>query len=71
MYFKDGAGKEWSLSTSSLIWPTYTIRATIFEKVFQPEKFPKNEYNLVSIYKMDISLDFIAALASSGLQAGQ
>ena len=32
------------LSTSSLIWPSYTIRATIFEKVFWPENFPKTEY---------------------------
>ena len=33
-----------NLSTSSLILPSYTIRATIFEKVFWPEKFPKTEY---------------------------
>ena len=33
-----------TLVTSSLIWPSYTTRATIFEKVFQPEKFPKTEY---------------------------
>ena len=26
------------LSTSSLVRPSYTIRATIFEKVFWPEK---------------------------------
>ena len=32
------------LLTSSLIGPPYTIRATIFEKVFPPEKFPKTEY---------------------------
>ena len=32
------------LSTSSLIRPSYTIRATIFEKVFQPENFLKTEY---------------------------
>ena len=31
------------LSTSSLIWPSYTIRATIFEKVFQPKKFPTTD----------------------------
>ena len=30
--------------TSSLILPSDTIRATIFEKVFRPEKFPKTEY---------------------------
>ena len=30
-----------TLSTSSLIWPSYTIRATIFEKMFPPTKFPK------------------------------
>ena len=28
---------------TSLIRPSYTIKATIFEKVFQPEKFPKTE----------------------------
>ena len=33
-----------TLSTSSLIWPSYTIRATIFEKFYRPEKFPKTEY---------------------------
>ena len=33
-----------SLSTSSLIWLSYTIRATIFEKVFLHEKFPKTEH---------------------------
>ena len=33
-----------TLSTSSLIQPFYTIRATIFEKVFQPENFPQTEY---------------------------
>ena len=33
-----------NLLTSSLIRPSYTIKATIFEKVFQPEKFPKTEY---------------------------
>ena len=32
------------LSTSSLIWPSYTMRATILEKVFQPEKFLKTEH---------------------------
>ena len=32
------------LSTSSLIWPSYKIRATIFEKVFRPEIFLKTEY---------------------------
>ena len=32
------------MSTSSLIWPSYTIGATIFEKVFQPEKFPITEF---------------------------
>ena len=36
--------KKISLSTSSLIPPSYTIRATIFEKVSRPEKFPKTEY---------------------------
>ena len=30
--------------TSSLIHPSYTIRATISEKVFLPEKFHKTEY---------------------------
>ena len=33
-----------NLSTSSLIWPSYTIRSTIFEKVFWTEKFPKTKY---------------------------
>ena len=28
------------LSTSRIIQPSYTIRASIFEKVFRPEKFP-------------------------------
>ena len=36
--------KENHLSTSSLIRPSYTIRATIFQKVFRPEKFHKTEY---------------------------
>ena len=35
---------QFYLSTSSLIRPSYTIRATIFEKVFWPEKFPKTKY---------------------------
>ena len=29
---------EMTLSTSSLIWPSYTIRATIFEKVYMASK---------------------------------
>ena len=41
-----------ALSTSSLIRPSYTIRTTIFKKVFRPGKFPKTAT--------------IAALASSG-----
>ena len=32
-----------TLSTSSLIRPSNTIRVTIFEKMFQPEKFSKTE----------------------------
>ena len=32
------------LSTSSLIRPSYTIGATIFENMFWLEKFPKTEY---------------------------
>ena len=32
------------MSTSSLIRPSYTMRATIFERVFRPEKLPKMEY---------------------------
>ena len=32
------------MSTSSLIRPSYIIKATIFEKVFWPEKFPKTEH---------------------------
>ena len=32
-----------TLSTLSLIQPSYTIRATIFEKVFRPKKFPKTD----------------------------
>ena len=32
-----------NLLTSSLIRPSYTIRATIFEKLFRPEKFPKTD----------------------------
>ena len=35
-------GRKEVLSTSSLIWPSYTIRATIF--VFWLGKFPKTEY---------------------------
>ena len=38
---------EWKyihLLTLSLIRPSYTIRATIFEKAFRLEKFPKTEY---------------------------
>ena len=37
------------LSTSSLIWPSYTIRAKIFEKVFRPEVFPKNWFLLLRL----------------------
>ena len=37
-----------NLSTSSLIRPYYTIRTTIFEKVFWLEKFPKTE--LISLF---------------------
>ena len=37
-------GLKHLLSTSSLIQPSYPLRATIFEKVFWPEKFPKTEY---------------------------
>ena len=33
-----------TFSTSSLIRLSFTIRATIFGKVFQPDKFPKIEY---------------------------
>ena len=33
-----------NLSNSSLIRPSYTIRATILKKVFRPEKFPTTEY---------------------------
>ena len=33
-----------ALSTSRLIRSSYTIKAIIFEKVFQPEKLPKTEY---------------------------
>ena len=36
--------KELHLSTSNLIRPSYTIRATISEKVFWPKTFPKTEY---------------------------
>ena len=32
------------LSTLSLIWPSYTIKATIFENVFRPKRSPKTEY---------------------------
>ena len=32
------------LTTSSLIRHSYTVRATIFEKVFRSEKFPKTDY---------------------------
>ena len=35
---------QYSLSTSSLIRPSYSKRATIFEKVFWPKKLPKTEY---------------------------
>ena len=28
----------------NILWPSYTIRATIFELVFPPKKFPKTEY---------------------------
>ena len=36
---------EINLSTSSLIWPSLTIRVTIFEKVLGPEKFPKTDFS--------------------------
>ena len=39
-----GWGSLNTLSTSGLIRPSYTIKATIFEKVFLPEKFPKTKY---------------------------
>ena len=39
------------MSTSSLIWPSYTIRATIFEKVFQPENSPKLSIWIPSVHK--------------------
>ena len=35
------------MSTSSLIQAPYTIRATIFEKVFWPEKFPQANISLL------------------------
>ena len=35
---------KFPLSTSSLIWPSYTLRATIIEKVFRLESFTKSEY---------------------------
>ena len=38
------------LSTSSLIQPSYTIRATIFEKVFRLEKFPKTEHRQIQSF---------------------
>ena len=50
------------LSTSSLIRPSYTIRATIFEKVFRPKKFPKTEHFLT---KRIISLSSRACKLSS------
>ena len=51
-----------TLSTSSLIWPSYTIRATIFEKVFWPEKFPKTEDSLLTFFS-DL-LEVTALIAS-------
>ena len=35
---------KYFFSPSSLIRPSFTISATIFEKVFQPGKFLKTEY---------------------------
>ena len=43
-YLVSRRSSESILSTLNLIGPSYTIRATIFEKVFWPEKFPKTEY---------------------------
>ena len=44
-----------NLSTSSLIRPSYTIRATIFEKVFfWLEKFPKTECKVVTPYNLSL-----------------
>ena len=45
------------LSTSSLIWPSYTKRATIFEKVLGPKKFPKTEYfHTISIISLSVNM---------------
>ena len=41
--------EKYTLSTSSQIWPSYTIKATILEIVFRPEKFPKTKYGIVGI----------------------
>ena len=36
--------EKYILSTLNLIRPSYTIKATIFEKVFRPENFSKTDF---------------------------
>ena len=43
-YWKIEKNVKTTLSTSSRIRSSYAIRATIFEKVFRLEKFPKTKY---------------------------
>ena len=42
--------------TSSLIRPSYTIRATIFENVFPPGKFPKLNISLLREHVEEVRL---------------
>ena len=56
------ASLKFYLSTSSLILPSYTIRAAIFGEVFQPKKFPKSEYfatkRIISLSSRACKLNF-------------
>ena len=71
------------LSTLSLNWPSYTIRATIFEKCFDLKNSPKLNISLQKEYQGSIFyflatlccslLEFSALIAipcTSGFQAG-
>ena len=59
------------LSTSRLIRAFYTIRATIFEKVFCLEKFPKTDYFLAALYCSLLECNALIAIPrTAGLQAG-
>ena len=65
-----------NLSTPCLIQPSYTIRATIFEKVFRYEKFPKTrKYSYKKNLMLCLSLCLVLYCSyslspTSGGQAG-